>query len=191
MSGYWNDSEGLYKDVPAIIFGDHTRILKFANTPFFLGADGVKLLKTRKKDLNYLFLLYELRVANIPNTGYNRHFKLLKDLTLSIPPLEMQEQFATFVQQSDKSKYHTSKTTMLNTEIETIVKEGFFLARKEKTFAAYLEDQNYDSMFKRFKLISQGNGQAGTEIGEKFTLSPKSCSPTDCLNSRNSGSYQG
>lgn len=105
VSGYWNDSEGLYKDVPAIIFGDHTRILKFANTPFFLGADGVKLLKIRRKDLNYLFLLYELRVANIPNTGYNRHFKLLRDLTLSIPPLEMQEQFAAFVRQSDKSKF--------------------------------------------------------------------------------------
>ena len=105
VSGYWNDSEGLYKDVPAIIFGDHTRILKFANTPFFLGADGVKLLKTRRKNLNYLFLLYELRVANIPNTGYNRHFKLLRDLTLSIPPLEMQEQFATIVRQSDKSKF--------------------------------------------------------------------------------------
>lgn len=124
VSGYWNDSEGLYDDVPAIIFGDHTRILKYANTPFFLGADGVKLLKTKRQDLNYLFLLYELRVANIPNTGYNRHFKLLKDLTLSIPPLEMQEQFAAFVRQSDKSKYHTSKTTRLNTEIETIVKGG-------------------------------------------------------------------
>lgn len=105
VSGYWNDSEGLYDDVPAIIFGDHTRILKYANTPFFLGADGVKLLKTKRQDLNYLFLLYELRVANIPNTGYNRHFKLLKDLTLSIPPLEMQEQFAAFVRQSDKSKF--------------------------------------------------------------------------------------
>ena len=114
VSGYWNDSDGLYNDVPAIIFGDHTRILKYANTPFFLGADGVKLLKTKRQDLNYLFLLYELRVANIPNTGYNRHFKLLKDLTLSIPPLRMQEQFAAFVRQSDKSKFAALRCSNLN-----------------------------------------------------------------------------
>ena len=105
IAGYWNNPEGLYKNVPAIIFGDHTRILKYAGQPFFLGADGVKLLKTKREDLNYLFLLYELRAANIPNTGYNRHFKLLKELSLSIPPVELQEQFAAFVRQSDKSKF--------------------------------------------------------------------------------------
>lgn len=65
ISGYWNDHEGLYNQVPAIIFGDHTRILKYSDKPFFLGADGVKLLKTKRKDLDYLFLLYELRLANI------------------------------------------------------------------------------------------------------------------------------
>lgn len=105
ITGYWNDADGLYKEVPAIIFGDHTRILKYADQPFFLGADGVKLLKAKRKDLDYLFLLYELRTANIPNTGYNRHFKLLKELSISIPPMELQEQFAAFVQQSDKSKF--------------------------------------------------------------------------------------
>ena len=144
----------------------------------------------------YLFALLRMNKDYFVGLGTGATFKelskaRLEKIAISVPPIELQEQFEEFYKQSDKSKYHTSKTTMLNTEIETIVKEGFFLARKEKTFAAYLEDQNYDSMFKRFKLISQGNGQAGTEIGEKFTLSPKSCSPTDCLNSRNSGSYQG
>ncbi len=125
ISGFWNDSEGLYNDVPAIIFGDHTRILKYANTPFFLGADGVKLLKTKRQDLNYLFLLYELRVANIPNTGYNRHFKLLKDLTLSIPPLEMQEQFAAFVRQSDKSKFELERSlSELTATYKRIIKDN-------------------------------------------------------------------
>ena len=104
IAGYWNDTEGLYKKVPAIIFGDHTRILKYADQPFFLGADGVKLLKVKRKDLDYIFLLHELRTANIPNMGYNRHFKLLKKLLISIPPIELQKQFAAFVRQTDQSK---------------------------------------------------------------------------------------
>ena len=114
VAGYWNNPEGLYENVPAIIFGDHTRILKYAGQPFFLGADGVKLLKTKRNDLDYMFLLYELRAANIPNTGYNRHFKLLKELSISIPPVELQEQFAAFVRQSDKSKFAALRGSNLN-----------------------------------------------------------------------------
>ena len=45
IAGYTNEAEGLFTDVPAIIFGDHTRIIKYVDTPCFLGADGVKLLK--------------------------------------------------------------------------------------------------------------------------------------------------
>ena len=38
-------------------------------------------------------------------------------------------------------------------------KEGFLLARKDKSFAAYLEDQYYDLMFKRLKsYIFQNRG---------------------------------
>ncbi len=50
----------------------------------------------------------------------------VQNLPMLVVPLPEQERFATFVRQSDKSKYRTSKTTMLNTEIETIVKGGIF-----------------------------------------------------------------
>ena len=126
IAGYWDDPEGLYEDVPAIIFGDHTRILKYVDQPFFLGADGVKLLKTKRDDLDYLFLLYELRAANIPNTGYNRHFKLLKELSISIPPMELQEQFAIFVRQSEKSKFNLQRSIdELDATLKKILEDNF------------------------------------------------------------------
>ena len=45
IAGYTDEKDGVYEDVPAIIFGDHTRILKYVDIPCFFGADGVKLLK--------------------------------------------------------------------------------------------------------------------------------------------------
>ena len=114
VAGYRNSVEGIYNETPAIIFGDHTRILKYVDQPFFLGADGVKLLKTKREDLDCLFLLYQLRAANIPNTGYNRHFKFLKELMLCIPPMELQRKFTSFVRQSDKSKFTVGKCSNLN-----------------------------------------------------------------------------
>ncbi len=94
IAGYTNEKEGIYTDVPAIIFGDHTRIIKFVTTPFFLGADGVKLLKI-KDSANYAkYLYYALSFVKIPDTGYNRHFKWLKESEFLLPSPEKQQKIA-------------------------------------------------------------------------------------------------
>lgn len=90
IAGYTDQIEGLFTDIPAIIFGDHTRIIKYVDTPCFLGADGVKLLKAKDPTANYRYLYYALCNADIPNTGYNRHFKWLKEI--EIPEYSMEEQ---------------------------------------------------------------------------------------------------
>jgi len=90
IAGYTNFRDGLYEDVPVIIFGDHTRILKYVDRPFFLGADGVKLLKCKKDNANHKYLYYALRNVNILNTGYNRHFKWLKEVSIKYPEIAKQ-----------------------------------------------------------------------------------------------------
>ena len=85
IAGYTDETDGLFSDIPAIIFGDHTRVLKYVDTPCFLGADGVKLLKAKIINPNYKYLYYVLSSANIPNTGYNRHFKWLKEVEIPLP----------------------------------------------------------------------------------------------------------
>lgn len=85
IAGYYDSDDGLFKDVPAIVFGDHTRVVKYVDKPCFLGADGVKLLCPVDKDINCKYLFYQLSYADIPNTGYNRHFKWVKALDFKIP----------------------------------------------------------------------------------------------------------
>lgn len=90
IAGYTDIEDGLLEEVPAIIFGDHTRVIKYIDQPFFLGADGVKVLRSRYKETNYKYLYYALKNANIPNTGYNRHFKWLKQIKIEYPDLDRQ-----------------------------------------------------------------------------------------------------
>lgn len=90
IAGYTDLTDGLFTDVPVIVFGDHTRIIKYINRPFFLGADGTKILKSKIPDANYKYLYYALKNAKIPNTGYNRHFKWLKQLSISYPEYQKQ-----------------------------------------------------------------------------------------------------
>src|SRR5690348_11627370 len=65
--------------LPVIVFGDHTRVFKLVDTPFALGADGVRLLQP-KEEFDAHFLTYFFRSRNLPNLGYSRHYKLLKEI---------------------------------------------------------------------------------------------------------------
>ena len=94
IAGYTDLEDGLFTDVPAIVFGDHTRIIKYIDSPFFLGADGVKVLKAKVDGTDYKYLFYCLQNAKIPNTGYNRHFKWLKEVKIPLPPLDEQRHIA-------------------------------------------------------------------------------------------------
>ena len=90
VAGFNDLEDGLFDAVPAIVFGDHTRIIKYVDYPFFLGADGVKVLRSKVPNANYRYLYYALKNAKIPNTGYNRHYKWLKELEIEYPPISQQ-----------------------------------------------------------------------------------------------------
>ena len=43
VNGYWDNESDLFKiNSPIVLFGDHTKCLKYVEFDFVLGADGVK-----------------------------------------------------------------------------------------------------------------------------------------------------
>ena len=92
IAGYTDREDGLFEEVPVVIFGDHTRVIKYVDEPFFLGADGVKVLRSKDNNANYKYLYYALKNTKIPNTGYNRHFKWLKEVKIKYPDRERQDE---------------------------------------------------------------------------------------------------
>ena len=105
IAGYNDDADHVCKDIPVILFGDHSRVFKYIDKPFYIGADGVKIIRW-KMPLDGTFLFYMLQFSKIPNTGYNRHFKWLKLKHFPFPPMNKQEEFAAIARQADKSKYY-------------------------------------------------------------------------------------
>lgn len=90
ISGYANISRGLITDIPVIIFGDHTRVLKYVDFPFLAGADGIKVLKAKKFILPKL-LFYFLQAIELPDRGYARHFQYLEKSAIPVPPMAEQK----------------------------------------------------------------------------------------------------
>ena len=111
--GYTNNTE-IYKDVPVIIFGDHTRILKWIDFVFASGADGTQLLKSTDK-LNLKFGYYALCHIELPNLGYSRHMKELKNQFIIIPTsIVEQTKIANFLTAID------DKITVTQTQLKVV-----------------------------------------------------------------------
>ena len=91
IGGYTNDVEKSYSGaLPIVIFGDHTRCIKFVDFPFAQGADGVKVLRPKPFYLPKAFY-YALQSVNIPNLGYRRHFPLFNKFSIPLPPFAEQQ----------------------------------------------------------------------------------------------------
>ncbi len=79
------------KNLPLIVFGDHTCILKLIYKPFAQGADGIKIFYPNKKYLTTIFLYQFLSNDLIKTEGYKRHFKILRNKSIKYP-LQKKEQ---------------------------------------------------------------------------------------------------
>ncbi len=101
VAGYVNDRSRVCKSQPpVIVFGDHTRAIKYVDFEFAMGADGTKVLVPRlESDTKYLY--YALRALNIPSAGYSRHFKFLKETEIPLPPLTQQKRIASILDAAD------------------------------------------------------------------------------------------
>ncbi len=85
--GGYTDDGGLITDIEKelIIFGDHTKILKFIDFPIAIGADGVKVLHVNKEKADPRYIYYFLRSVKLTDAGYSRHFKFLKEIKIPVP----------------------------------------------------------------------------------------------------------
>ncbi|HXH38357.1 MAG TPA: restriction endonuclease subunit S [Thermoanaerobaculia bacterium] len=72
-----------------IVFGDHTCIVKFINFDFLIGADGTQVLEPKDGQCARFHAL-QLQHKGIQPTGYNRHFKFLKEREFVVPRLPEQ-----------------------------------------------------------------------------------------------------
>ena len=74
-----------------ILFGDHTRTVKWWEGSFVQGADGLVPLQVKVPG-NPKFYYYAMKNLDITNRGYNRHWSVVKDMKLPVPPLEVQDE---------------------------------------------------------------------------------------------------
>ena len=90
IGGYTDNAALVHlREPPFIIFGDHTRCVKYIDFPFVQGADGVRVLKP-KADISARYIYYAMRTIVLPDKGYSRHMKFLRASSFPICPWDEQ-----------------------------------------------------------------------------------------------------
>jgi len=98
ISGYSNDDGLLHQMTPPfIIFGDHTKCLKYVDFHFIQGADGVKVLVV--PHFNSKFVYWALNAIRLPDKGYSRHFRFLKESFVPIAPMQEQHRIVSKIEE--------------------------------------------------------------------------------------------
>lgn len=98
IDGYINESEKTLSNIPYIVFGDHTKVVKFINFPFVPGADGTKILKSID-GIEPKFLFYSSLYASnkIESRGYGRHYSKFKKVYIPVYPINLQQNIVTIL----------------------------------------------------------------------------------------------
>ena len=90
IDGYCEAKNKVVTDLPLIMFGDHTRNVKFIDFPFVIGADGTKFHKCICISSDFLYFWMVVIAEQLKDRGYARHYSLLKKTYFPLPPLNEQ-----------------------------------------------------------------------------------------------------
>lgn len=113
INGYSNNNEAVfYVSKPVVVFGDHTKTIKYIDFDFIIGADGVKILEPISK-IDSKFFYYYISQLHLRDLGYARHYRLLKQCQVIFPSLPEQRRIAAKLDKIfadiDKAKEYTAK----------------------------------------------------------------------------------
>ncbi|OFY38825.1 MAG: hypothetical protein A2X18_08655 [Bacteroidetes bacterium GWF2_40_14] len=95
--GYTNEIDGVFVDLPVIIFDDFTTASKFVNFPFKAKSSAMKLLKA-KKNVNIKFVYEAMQQIKYAIGGHERHWiSKFSYITIPLPGIEEQNKIAEII----------------------------------------------------------------------------------------------
>ena len=100
--GYTNEINGIYSNLPVVIFDDFTTDSKFVDFPFKAKSSAMKILQI-KDGYNILFAYEAMQLIRFVVGGHERHWiSKYSKLTIDVPCLEEQNAISNVISAMDK-----------------------------------------------------------------------------------------
>ena len=170
VGGYTDDANMTVEcELPVIVFGDHTRAVKYITFPFGAGADGIKVLQPKENILPpFLYYGTQYIVAKMPNRGYARHYQYVEKEDLPVPSLPEQERIVARIEEL---------FSQLDAGVETLKKtKAEIVLYRQAVFSSVIG--KYDGVSKKLSDIAVTvDGDRGKKYPKKAELTQTG----DCL----------
>jgi len=100
--GYTDETEGIYSDLPVIIFDDFTTVSKYVDFPFKVKSSAMKILKAKDEIADTKFMFYLLQTLKIDCEQHKRYWiSEFASFRIPLPPLPVQKRIAEILDAAD------------------------------------------------------------------------------------------
>ena len=90
--GYTNETSGIYKSLPVIIFDDFTTSSQYVNFPFKVKSSAMKILSPNTKLVLPKFIYYRMQIIQFDHSTHKRYWiQQYSKIKVKIPPIPEQE----------------------------------------------------------------------------------------------------
>lgn len=98
--GYTNESDGVFKDLPVIIFDDFTTASRYVNFEFKVKSSAMKILKVNTELVLPKYIYYRMQNIQVDTSTHKRYWiQQYSKIKVSIPPLEEQQRIVTRIEE--------------------------------------------------------------------------------------------
>jgi type I restriction enzyme S subunit len=160
IAGYTDNLELLIRiPHPIILFGDHTTEIKYIDFNFVAGADGTKILCPYKMHERYFYTY--LLTYKLEDRGYARHFKVLNDNLMALPPYAEQHRIVAKVDElmaicDQLEQKQTGSNAAHQTLVETLLATLTSAANRDEFIETWQRlASNFDILFTTEQSIDQ------------------------------------
>ena len=100
--GYTDEKNGIFNDVPVIIFDDFTTSFHFVDFPFKVKSSALKILKAVRDKADIKYLYYKMLTIKFEAEQHKRYWiSKYSQIEIPLPPLPTQQHIAAILDQAD------------------------------------------------------------------------------------------
>ncbi len=172
--GHTNETNGIYDNLPVIIFDDFTTANKFVTFPFKVKSSAMKLLTSKNKEVDLKFIFLLMQTIKFSSTTHKRYYlSKYQYLKIPLPPISIQKKIVKTLEQAEALKNLRKQSDKLTDDYlksvfnEMFLKKGFEEVELEKVTEIIMGQSPAGSSYNKNK-IGTPFFQGKREFGERY-----------------------
>lgn len=132
--GYTNETEGVYENLPVIIFDDFTTASHLVDFKFKVKSSAMKMLTPKRKDVDLKFIFLLMQTIKFSSETHKRYYlSTYQHRKILLPPLPVQKKIVSILEKAEKLKQKREEADKLTNEYLKSVFNEMFLKYKKNS----------------------------------------------------------